>query len=294
MIKEASKKVDILIEALPYIRQFYQKVVVIKYGGSAVEQSELNHSILEDITFMNHVGIHPVIVHGAGPFITKRMKDTGVEVKFVNGIRVTDSKTLQIVNDALTEVNKDIVRELKAKGNEAKGFVGKNGELIGAKRKNLNADIGYVGEVTGFDSKLMYSLLHSKMIPVIAPLGVGDDGQLYNLNADTVAAEISVAMRAEKLVLLTNVRGIMKDVDDPESLLSTVTLKDLEKLFENRVIRGGMQPKVEACRFAAERGVHKTHIIDAQILHALLLEIYTDQGIGTQIIKENKKTVKTV
>ena len=291
MTKEASKKVDILIEALPYIREFYKKVVVIKYGGSAVEQSELNHSILEDITFMNHVGIHPVIVHGAGPFITQRMKDAGIDVKFVNGMRVTDEKTLNIVNEALSEVNKDIVRELKSKGNEAKGFVGKNGELISAKKKNLNADVGYVGDVTGFDSQLIYSLLHSKMIPVIAPLGVAEDGQLYNLNADTVAAEISVAMQAEKLVLLTNVRGIMKDIEDPESLLSTVTLQDLDKLFESRVIKGGMQPKVEACRFAAERGVHKTHIIDAQILHALLLEIYTDKGIGTQIIKENNKII---
>ena len=294
MVKEASKKVDILIEALPYIRQFYKKVVVIKYGGSAVEQCELNHSILEDITFMNHVGIHPVIVHGAGPFITQKMKEAGVEVKFVNGMRVTDEKTLDIVNEALSEVNKDIVRELKTKGNEAKGFVGKNGELITAKKKNLNVDVGFVGDVTGFDSQLIYSLLHSKMIPVIAPLGVGEDGQLYNLNADTVAAEISVAMQAEKLVLLTNVRGIMKDIDDPESLLSTVTLKELDKLFESRVIRGGMQPKVEACRFAAERGVRKTHIIDAQILHALLLEIYTDQGIGTQIIKDNEKVVKKI
>ncbi|MFH1093150.1 MAG: acetylglutamate kinase [Candidatus Omnitrophota bacterium] len=292
MVKEASKKVEILIEALPYIRQFYGKVVVIKYGGSAVEQSELNQSILEDITFMNHVGIHPVIVHGAGPFITKRMKDSGVEVKFVNGMRVTDEKTLNIVAEALNEVNKNIVRELNAKGNEARGFVGKNGELISAKKKNMGVDVGFVGEVTGFDSKLMYSLLHSKMIPVIAPLGIGEDGQLYNLNADTVAAEISVAMQAEKLVLLTNVRGIMKDIDDPESLLSTVTLKDLDKLFESKVIKGGMQPKVEACRFAAERGVHKTHIIDAQILHALLLEIYTDKGIGTQIIKDNKKIIR--
>lgn len=294
MIKEASKKVDILIEALPYIRQFYKKVVVIKYGGSAVEQSELNHSILEDITFMNHVGIHPVIVHGAGPFITKRMKDLGVEVRFVNGMRVTDEKTLNIVNQALSEVNKDIVRELKSKGNEAKGFVGKNGELISAKKKNLGADVGYVGDIIGFDSQLIYSLLHSKMIPVIAPMGVGEDGQLYNLNADTVAAEISVAMDAEKLVLLTNVRGIMKDIDDPESLLSTVTLEELEKLFESKVIKGGMQPKVEACRFAAVRGVHKTHIIDAQILHALLLEIYTDKGIGTQIVKNDKKVVKKI
>jgi len=287
MIKEASKKVDILIEALPYIKEFYSKVVVVKYGGSAVEQSELNHSILEDITFMNHVGIHPVIVHGAGPFITQKMKDAGVDVKFVNGIRVTDKDTLDIVNDALSSVNRNIVKELKALGNEAKGFVGKNGELIQAKKKTSTADIGFVGEITGFDSKLMYSLLHSKMVPVIAPLGISEDGQLYNLNADTVAAEIAVAMAAEKLVLLTNVRGIMKDMNDPESLLATVKLSELEALIEQKVIQGGMLPKIDACRIAAEKGVHKTHIIDAKILHALLLEVYTDKGIGTQIIKSN-------
>ncbi len=286
MIEQASKKVDVLIEALPYIRQFYGKVVVIKYGGSAVEHSELNHSILEDITFMNHVGIHPVVVHGAGPFITQKMKDKGIDVKFVNGLRVTDKDSLEIVNEALTEVNKSIVNELQKLGNEARGFVGKNGELIKAKKKNAVADVGFVGDVIGFDSKLMYSLLHSKMIPVIAPLGVGDDGQLYNLNADTVAAEVAKAMNAEKLVLLTNVRGIMKDLDDKQTLLSSVTLEELEVLFENKVINGGMIPKVLSCKDAAENGVHKTHIIEAQIPHALLLEIYTDQGVGTQILKK--------
>jgi len=286
MIAQASKKVDVLIEALPYIRQFYGKVVVIKYGGSAVEHSELNYSILEDITFMNHVGIHPVIVHGAGPFITQRMKDEGIDVKFVNGLRVTDKDSLEIVNEALTEVNKNIVNELQKLGNEARGFVGKNGELIKAKKKNAAADIGFVGEVTGFDSKLMYSLLHSKMIPVIAPLGIGDDGQLYNLNADTVAAEVAKAMNAEKLVLLTNVRGIMTDIDDKQTLLSSVTLEELDVLFGNKVINGGMIPKVLSCKDAAENGVHKTHIIEAQIPHALLLEIYTDQGVGTQIHKK--------
>ncbi|MBU1087948.1 MAG: acetylglutamate kinase [Candidatus Omnitrophica bacterium] len=286
MLEQASKKVDVLIEALPYIRQFYGKVVVIKYGGSAVEHSELNHSILEDITFMNHVGIHPVIVHGAGPFITQKMKDKGIDVKFVNGIRVTDKDSLEIVNNALTEVNKNIVSELQKLGNEARGFVGKNGELIKAKKKNAIVDVGFVGEVTGFDSKLMYSLLHSKMIPVIAPLGVGEDGQLYNLNADTVAAEVAKAMNAEKLVLLTNVRGIMTDTNDEQTLLSSVTLAELEVLFENKVINGGMIPKVLACKEAAENGVQKTHIIEAQIPHALLLEVYTDQGIGTQIVKK--------
>ncbi len=286
MIKEAAKKVDILIEALPYIQRFYSKVVVIKYGGSAVEKSDLNHSILEDITFMNQVGIHPVLIHGAGPLITKKMKAAHVEVKFVNGLRVTCEKTLKIVNEALNEVNKDIVKELKALGNEAKGFVGSNGELINAKKKKSEVDIGFVGEVTGFDTKLIHGLFKSKMIPVIAPLGVAEDGQLYNLNADTVAAEIAAAMQAEKMVLLTNVRGIMKDIDDPNSLLSSVTLGELEILIKNNVVRAGMIPKVNACRHAVERGVKKTHIIDAQIPHALLLEVYTDTGIGTEIVKK--------
>ncbi len=286
MILEAAKKVDILIEALPYIQRFNGKVVVIKYGGSAVEQEEINHSIIEDITFMNHVGIHPVVVHGAGPLITKKMKDAGVEVKFVNGLRVTDKKTMEIVNEALGEVNRDIVNELKGLGNEAKGFVGKNGELILAKKKNMAVDVGYVGTVTGFDSKLMYSLLHSKIVPVIAPVGVGEDGELYNLNADTVAAEVAIAMKAEKMVLLTNVQGIMKDMDDPDSLLSSVTLDQLQLLIKNNVVRGGMLPKVEACSYAAENGVRKTHIINAQVPHALLLEIYTDKGIGTEIVKK--------
>ncbi len=285
MIKQAPKKVVLLIEALPYIKRFYGKVVVVKYGGSAVEQAELNKSILEDITFLNHVGIHPVVVHGAGPLITKRMKEAKAEVKFVKGMRVTDKKSLQIVNDALNDVNKSIVRELKALGNEAKGFVGKNGELIHAEQKKLAVDVGFVGEVKNFDSKLIYSLLHSKMIPVVAPLGVGEDGQLYNLNADTVAAEIAIAMKAEKLVLLTNVRGILRDMNDENSLISSVTLNELETLKKSNVVSGGMIPKVDACRMAAAKGVHKTHIIEAQIPHALLLEVYTDQGIGTEIIK---------
>ncbi|MFH1460716.1 MAG: acetylglutamate kinase [Candidatus Omnitrophota bacterium] len=285
IVEEALKKVDILIEALPYIKKFNSKVVVIKYGGSTIEQSELNQSILEDITFMNQVGIHPVVVHGAGPFITREMKKAGIDVKFVKGIRVTDEKTLDIVNIALNEVNKNIIKELKNLGNEAKGFVGKNGELILAKKKNLTTDVGFVGEVTGFDSKLMHSLLNSKMIPVIAPLGVDENGQLYNLNADTVAAEIAQAMGAEKLVLLTNVRGIMRDINNPDSLLSSITINQLDTLIDNNVIKGGMIPKVNACRRAAEQGVNKTHIIDAKIPHALLLEIYTDTGIGTEIIR---------
>ena len=200
MNNDVSKKVDILIEALPYIREFYGKVVVIKYGGSIIEQSTLNQSLLEDITFMSHVGIHPVIVHGAGPLITQRMKEANVDVKFVEGIRVTDKKTLEIVNSSLGEVNKNIIRHLKGLGNEAKGFVGRNGELIIAKKKNLSFDVGLVGEVTGFDRKLIYSLLHSKIIPVVAPLGVSESGELYNLNADTVAAEIAAAMSAEATV----------------------------------------------------------------------------------------------
>ncbi len=284
MITEATKKVDVLIEALPYIKQFYGRTVVIKYGGSAVEQSELNHSVLEDITFMNQVGIHPILVHGAGPFISRRMKEAGVEVRFVNGIRATDDKALEIVEKTLGEVNRDIVRELKELGNGAKGFVGRNGELISALRKETAHDIGHVGEFTGLDTKLLKSLLQAKIIPVIAPLGV-NDGQVFNLNADTVAAEIAVSMQAEKLVLLTNVRGIMRDMNDLDSLISSVGVHEVEGLVNRKVISGGMIPKVDACVRAAAGGVNKTHIIDAKILHALLLEIFTEEGIGTEIVK---------
>ncbi|MCP4650917.1 MAG: acetylglutamate kinase [PVC group bacterium] len=284
-MEEASKKVDILIEALPYIQRFFGKVVVVKYGGSAVEQAELNHSILEDITFMNHVGIHPVVVHGAGPFISQKMRDKGVEVKFIDGIRVTNEQTLDIASDALNIVNRSIVKYLKKLGNESKGFVGRNGELIVAKKKKTKPDVGFVGNVVGFDKKLIHSLLHSKIVPVVAPLGIGENGEMYNLNADTVAAEIAVAMGAEKLVLLTNVRGIMADVKNSESLVSSVTVEEVKSLIDRDVVHGGMIPKVKACVMAAENGVHKTHIIDAQILHALLLEVYTDKGIGTEIIK---------
>ncbi len=286
MLKEATKKVDTLLEALPYIKRFHGKVVVVKYGGSAVEQDELNHSILEDITFMNEVGIHPIIVHGAGPFITKRMQEAGLEVKFVNGIRVTDKKAMEIVSSSLSEVNREIIKELKKLGNEARGFVGKNGELILAKKKSSPVDIGFVGEVISFDKKILLSMLKAKIVPVIAPLGVGEDGELYNLNADTVAADLAVTMAAEKFVLLTNVRGIMRNVDDPDSLISSVNLNELQALIDKKVVSGGMIPKVNACKKAAEKGVDKTHIIDAQIAHALLLEIYTDKGIGTEIVKE--------
>ncbi|MBU0635201.1 MAG: acetylglutamate kinase [Candidatus Omnitrophica bacterium] len=288
MIKEASKKVDILVEALPYIKRFHGKVVVVKYGGSAVEQAELNHTILEDITFMNQLGMHPVVVHGAGPFISKKMKEAGLEVKFVNGMRVTDKETLAIAEQALAEVNRNIIKELKELGNEAKGFVGRNGELITAKKKPVAADIGYVGEVTGFDKKLIYSLLQAKIIPVVAPLGVGEDGELYNLNADTVAAEIARAMHADKMVILTNVQGIMEDINRPESLISSIDVAKLQELIEKKVVSGGMIPKVNACIQAANSGVAKTHIINAQIPHALLLEIYTEQGIGTEILSQKQ------
>jgi len=289
MVKKAAQKVETLIEALPYIRRFFGKVVVVKYGGSAVEQDDLNNSILEDITFMSLVGIHPVVVHGAGPFITKRMEAAGMEVKFVSGIRVTDKKTLEIVTEALTEVNREVVRQLSELGNEAKGFVGHNGELIRAKKKQQAVDVGFVGDILGFDTRILHSLLKSRIIPVVAPLGVGEDGQLYNLNADTVAAELARAMQAEKFVLLTNVNGIMRDVNDPDSLLSTVTVGDVEVLKEQKVIQGGMIPKVDACVHAAAGGVAKTHIINAQVMHALLVEIYTDKGIGTEIVPGKKK-----
>lgn len=286
MLTEATKKVDILIEALPYIKRFSGKILVVKFGGSVPGEVVVNRSMLEDITFMNHVGMHPIIVHGAGPSISQKMKEANLEVKFVDGIRVTDKATLDIVTSVLSEVNKNIVSGLKELGNEAKGFVGKNGELIMAKKKSNTKDIGFVGEVTKIDKKLLSGLLNAKIIPVVAPLGVGEDGELYNLNADTVAAEIAISMSAEKMVLLTNVRGIMRDMEKQDTLISSVNIPELKSLIDKNIIHSGMIPKVGACMKAAEHGVQKTHIIDSRIPHALLLEVYTDKGIGTEIVKK--------
>lgn len=285
MIKEAIQKSSVLIEALPYIKKFFGKIVVIKYGGAAVDEKGIDRGILEDILFMNYAGMHPVVVHGGGPFISKMMKKAGLEPKFINGRRYTDDNAIRIIDKALHTINRKIVGELKGMGARAFGLSGRENDLIKVKKLSPGYDLGLVGEVISVDTTVVKRLLNDNMVPVIYPLGQGRDGELYNVNADDVASAIAAKLKAEKFVLLTNVMGIMKDRNDPKTLYNTLNLMDVKRLIKDKVIDSGMIPKAEACSKAIKGGVKKAHILDAGIEHAMLLEIFTDTGIGTEIVK---------
>lgn len=285
MIKEAIKKSGVLIEALPYIKKFFGKIVVIKYGGAAVDEKGIDRGILEDIMFMNYAGMHPVVVHGGGPFISKMMKKAGLEPKFINGRRYTDDKSIRIIDKALNTINKKIVGELKGMGARAFGLSGRENGLIRVKKLTPGYDLGFVGEVISVDTTVVKRLLSDNILPVIYPLGLGRDGELYNVNADDVASAIAAKLKAEKFVLLTNVLGIMKDKNDPKTLFNTLKSSEVQRLVKNKTIDSGMIPKTEACVRAITGGVKKAHILDAGIEHAMLLEIFTDTGIGTEIVK---------
>ena len=284
-MKEAIKKSEVLIEALPYIKKFFEKPVVIKYGGAAVDEKGIEPGILEDITFMNYAGMRPIIVHGGGPMISKMMKKAGIEPKFIGGRRVTDAKTVQIIDKALGIINKKIVKTLRGMGTKAFGLSGRENNLIRVRKMKGDVDLGFVGEVTSVDTTVVKKLIEDNIIPVIYPLGIGRDGNLYNVNADDVASEIAMALKAEKFVLLTNVRGIMRDKNDPATLYHTLKTGDVGRLIKRKVIDSGMIPKAQSCVNAVRGGVKKAHILDAGLPHALLLEMFTDKGIGTQIVK---------
>jgi len=284
-MKEAIKKSEVLIEALPYIKKFFEKPVVIKYGGAAVDEKGIEPGILEDITFMNYAGMRPIIVHGGGPMISKMMKKAGIEPKFIGGRRVTDAKTVQIIDKALGIINKKIVKTLRGMGTKAFGLSGRENNLIRVRKMKGDVDLGFVGEVTSVDTTVVKKLIEDNIIPVIYPLGIGRDGNLYNVNADDVASEIAMALKAEKFVLLTNVRGIMRDKKNPATLYNTLKTGDVGRLIKRKIIDSGMIPKAQSCVNAVRGGVKKAHILDAGLPHALLLEIFTDKGIGTQIVK---------
>ena len=284
-MKEAIKKSEVLIEALPYIKKFFEKVVVIKYGGAAVNENGIDKSVLEDIVFMNYAGMRPILVHGGGPLISAFMKKQGIEPRFIAGRRVTDRESIYIIDKALNQINRQIVKTLKNLGTKAFGLSGRENGLIRVKKLKCEVDLGFVGEVTSVDTTIVKQLIEDNIIPVIYPLGIGRDRNLYNVNADDVASEIAVAMKAEKFVLLTNVRGIMKDKNDPSTLYKTLTVGMINKLIKNKTIAAGMIPKASACVNAVKGGVKKAHILDASIPHALLLEMFTDKGIGTEIVE---------
>jgi len=283
-MEEAIKKADVLIEALPYIKKFHKKVIVIKYGGSILGDEKIRKGVLEDIVFLNLTGLRPVLVHGGGPNISERMRATGKKTDFVEGMRVTDEETLQVVEEELQSLNELIVKELTELGAKAVGLSGKEG-IIQVEKKKAKVDLGLVGHIVNIDSESILDELKKDKVVVVLPVGRGKDKKTYNVNADEAASNIAAALEAEKLVLLTNVKGIMRNPEDAHSFLSTLTAEEAKSLVEEKIIQHGMIPKVKACVEALEHGVKKTHVIDARTPHGLLLEIFTDQGVGTEIVK---------
>ncbi len=284
-MEDAIKKAEVLVEALPYIKKFHKKIIVIKYGGSILGDDKIRHGILEDIIFLNFMGLRPVLVHGGGPNISDRMRTSGKKAEFIDGMRVTDEETLVVVEEELQKLNDVIVEEILELGAKAVGLNGKNDKLIQAEKKKAKIDLGLVGEIIGVNPDVILDNLRSDKVPVVLPMGKGADKKNYNLNADEAAAHIAVALKAEKLVLLTNVKGIMRNPEDAASFLSTLTIEEAKGLIQDNVVQQGMIPKVNACIKALLGGVKKTHMIDARTAHGLLLEIFTDQGVGTEIVK---------
>lgn len=291
-MKKLIEKANILIESLPFIRSFYGKTFVIKYGGAAQTDDMLKDSFARDVALLNFIGIRPVIVHGGGPKISETMKKMGKEPTFVQGQRVTDRETMDIVEMVLGGlINKEIVALINSHGGKAVGLSGKDGGLIKAKKKLLRKsvqsgekeaiDIGLVGEVETVDPSILNSLEKDGFIPVISPIGAGSGGETFNINADYVASSLASALRAEKLILLTDVQGIS---DKKGSVITTLRKKDVKKLMDEGTVSGGMIPKVQACTQALDNGVSKTHIVDGRVAHCLLLEIFTKEGIGTEIV----------
>ena len=282
------EKAGILIEALPYIQRLSGKTVVIKYGGNTMHNAELTEKILQDITLLKFIGLNPIVVHGGGPGINAQLKLSGIEPTFHNGLRVTDEATIDAVQMVLTgKINVDLVAKLNALGGKAIGLNGKDAKLITATKKPPvdGVDLGYVGDITGVNTKLLDLLTADEYIPVIAPIATGPDGETFNINADTAAAAVAAALKAEKLIFLTDIDGIRKDPDDPESLIYHIGIDGVYDLIAKGIISGGMIPKVMGCVNAIEKGVHRTHILNGTIPHPILLEIFTDSGIGTMVTK---------
>lgn len=277
------EKAKILIEALPYIKEFNSKIVVIKYGGSAMVDDHIKETVIEDIVLMKLVGLKPVIVHGGGNEISEMLKSLGKKSEFVNGLRVTDQDTVEIVEMVLSgKINKGIVQLIQNHGINAVGISGKDGKTLKVIKKEMDGvDIGFVGEITEVDTKLILSLIEHDFIPVIAPLGTDKVGQTYNINADYAASAIAGALNAEKLLFLTDVEGVLANVEDKTSLISKITLQEVEDYRSAGVISGGMIPKVDCCVEGIKAGVKNVHILDGRVEHCMLLEIFTQKGVGT-------------
>ncbi len=288
-------KAQILVEAIPYIQTYYNKIFVVKYGGNAMINQELKHGVMQDIVLLKLLGINPVVIHGGGPEITQMLKRVGKQSEFFQGLRITDAETMEIVQMVLVgKLNKEIVAQLNLLGAKAVGLSGQDANLLMAKQTTPTLpdgfngeipDIGFVGEVTQINTTILEQLIAQNYIPVISSIGVGTDGMSYNINADTAAGELAAALQAEKLIMLTDVEGIFADYADKSSLISALKIEQAYQMINEAKIEGGMIPKVEACVTALRGGVNRTHIIDGRQLHSLLLEILTDRGIGTMVVR---------
>ncbi|MBQ4347846.1 MAG: acetylglutamate kinase [Firmicutes bacterium] len=283
-MEECIYKAKILIEALPYIKRFYGDIVVIKYGGAALVNPGIKETVIKDIALMKLVGMHPVVVHGGGPEINSFLDRMDIKSQFINGLRVTDEDTMEVVEMVLSgKLNKNIVTEIEAEGVKAVGISGKDGGTLLARKKGGDIDYGLVGEVVSVDTSLIKSLIEGNFIPVIAPIAKDEQGNTFNINADYAAVAIAGALSAKKLVFLTDVEGVLRDVNDPNSIMSFIKTDKVAGLIEDGTISGGMLPKIDCCMAAANAGVEHVHILDGRIEHCLILEIFTPEGIGTMI-----------
>jgi len=280
-------KAEVLVEALPYIKKFAGSIAVIKFGGNAMKDPQIKSMIAEDIVLMKYVGLNPVIVHGGGPDINKMLANLNIETKFVNGLRVTDEKVMEVVEMVLVgKVNKEITSLINKIGGKAVGLSGKDANLLLAEKDLSQGDLGYVGKLINVNKEVILNLIENDYIPVIAPCAIGKDWKTYNVNADVAAGQIASSLNADKFVLLTDVEGVLKNKEDEESVISRLSYCEAKDLLSSEFITGGMIPKLKCCIQALEDGVKRSHIIDGRIPHALLLEIYTDKGVGTMISKE--------
>ena len=281
-------KAEVLIEALPYIQRFNRKIIVVKYGGSAMADEELQKNVIKDVTLLKLVGFKPIIVHGGGKEISKWVNKVGKEAEFINGLRVTDAETMEIAEMVLNKVNKRLVTMVQELGVKAVGVTGKDGGLLNVEKKDSDGkDIGFVGDVKNVDAKILYDLLDQDFLPIVAPIGLDDNYDTYNINADDAACAIAKAVGADKLVFLTDIEGLYKDINDKSSFISRITASDADGLISSGIIGGGMLPKLNNCTSAIKNGVHRVHILDGRVPHCLLLEIFTKDGIGTAIVADD-------
>lgn len=283
-------KANVLIEALPYIQRFNRKIIVVKYGGSAMVDQELKKNVIQDVVLLKLVGFKPIIVHGGGKEISRWVGKVGMEPQFKNGLRVTDADTMEVAEMVLNKVNKELVSLVQSLGVKAVGISGKDGGLLNVTKKYSNGeDIGFVGDIRKVTPKVLYDLLDRDFLPIVCPVGMDDDFHTYNINADDAACAIAEAMNAEKLAFLTDIEGVYKDPKDPSSLISELRVSQARKLIADGNVGGGMIPKLQGCIDAIENGVSRVHILDGRIPHCLLLEIFTNKGIGTAILNESEE-----